>query len=559
MVWAHWGSRQLQEELSSFEGGLYQQVMDTVPPLMGEDFDPISLERKVHLVELIKSFAPSDYFAKRARMERCLDLLPPSTLANLVRDVATALDVARPAPNFEDRKRWLLSKRWSDERFARAFLAHFDLPNHFLPTEKVERADALHIDPLSPEHPELVAPSPIKPLKDYQYAVAQKALKHLATPRSRFIVQMPTGSGKTRTTMEVIAHHLRDAAPGSVVVWLAHSQELCEQAFQCFLEVWHHMANKPLTAVRAWGSHPDPVNEATSMFVVGGFQKIHSRLTKAPEAWSWLAERCTLVVVDEAHKSVAPTYKAIIRELLGNGARLMGLTATPGRANDDETEEMAEFYFRTIVEIDVPEGGSVMRMLKEREVLARANYIPIEVPISFKLSPAEKKRLEAALDFPKGFLARVANEHLRNVEIIQRVRASVAEGRRVLLFACNVAHSRFLTALLHFFGIDAVHVDGGTAKPRREDAIEGFRSGRYPVLCNFGVLTTGFDAPSTDEVFIARPTNSVVLYSQMVGRGLRGPAIGGTASCRVVDVRDNILGFGDQDRVYTWFADHWDN
>ena len=194
MVWAHWGSRQLQEELSSFEDGLYQQVMDTVPPLMGEDFDPISLERKIHLVELIKSFAPSDYFAKRARMERCLDLLPPPALADLVRDVAQALDVARPAPNFEDRKRWLLRKRWSDERFARAFLAHFDLPIISFPPRRW--SESMHSTSIPSVHPELVAPSPIKPLKDYQWQARRRSA--CSCPRSRFIVQMPTGSGKTR-------------------------------------------------------------------------------------------------------------------------------------------------------------------------------------------------------------------------------------------------------------------------------------------------------------------------------------------------------------------------
>jgi DNA repair protein RadD len=559
MVWSYWGARHLQEELDSFGDGLYQQLMETVPPLMGDDFDPIQLERKVHLERLIQSFAPSDYFSKKSRMRQCLEKLPPNVLADLVRTLASAMNAARPSPTFDARMEWVLRRRWSDLAFASSFLGFFDLPEHFLPSEQVHRSSVLHIDPLSPEHPELVAPAPLKPLKDYQHAVAQEALGHLDTPRNRFIIQMPTGSGKTRTTMEIIAHHLRNMDEGAIVVWLAHSRELCEQAFQCFLEVWHHLADKPLHAVRAWGDHPDPVETQESMFVVGGFQKIHSRLSKSPDTWSWLADRCSLVIVDEAHKTVAPTYKAIVRSLLASGACLVGLTATPGRTDDEETEEMADFYFHRMVGIEPPGDHSVMQMLKQRGVLARVDYVPIKVEIDFELTAYERKRLEETLDFPKGFLDKVANQHLRNIEIIERVKSSVAEGRRVLLFACNVAHSRFLTALLHFFGIDAVHVDGGTANARREDAIKGFRAGRYPVLCNYGVLTTGFDAPSVDEVFIARPTNSVVLYSQMVGRGLRGPAIGGTASCRVVDVRDNIRGFGDQDRVYTWFEDHWDN
>lgn len=60
------------------------------------------------------------------------------------------------------------------------------------------------------------------------------------------------------------------------------------------------------------------------------------------------------------------------------------------------------------------------------------------------------------------------------------------------------------------------------------------------MLCNYGVLTTGFDAPSVRCVVVARPTVSHVLYEQMIGRGLRGPAFGGTDQCLIIDVDDNI-------------------
>ena len=162
-------------------------------------------------------------------------------------------------------------------------------------------------------------------------------------------------------------------------------------------------------------------------------------------------------------------------------------------------------------------------------------------------------------DFPKGFLNTVASSNVRNLEIMNKLLLSCREGRRILFFSCNVKHSKFITSLLTYFGIKAAHVDGGTAKHRREYVIESFRNGDLQVLCNYGVLTTGFDAPNTDEVFISRPTNSVVLYSQMIGRGLRGPTIGGTERCRISDVKDNITGFGDQVRVYHWFEEFWDN
>jgi superfamily II DNA or RNA helicase len=179
--------------------------------------------------------------------------------------------------------------------------------------------------------------------------------------------------------------------------------------------------------------------------------------------------------------------------------------------------------------------------------------------LNIELTASQKRSLEKTFDFPKGFLATVASSNVRNLEIMKKLLLSCREGRRILFFACNVKHSRFITSLLTYFGIKAAHVDGTTAKHRREHVIEAFRNGDIQVLCNYGVLTTGFDAPNTDEVFISRPTNSVVLYSQMIGRGLRGTTIGGTERCRISDVKDNISGFGNQVRVYHWFEEFWDN
>ena len=88
-------------------------------------------------------------------------------------------------------------------------------------------------------------------------------------------------------------------------------------------------------------------------------------------------------------------------------------------------------------------------------------------------------------------------------------------------------------------------------------SIEQFRAGEFNVLLNYGVLSTGFDAPRIRMVLVTRPTASVVLYSQMIGRGLRGPAMGGGQECRLIDVRDNFANFGRVDEVYSYFDEYW--
>ena len=135
-----------------------------------------------------------------------------------------------------------------------------------------------------------------------------------------------------------------------------------------------------------------------------------------------------------------------------------------------------------------------------------------------------------------------------------------AGHRRVLVFAAAVEHARVLTAILVARDIRSNVVTGLTPERVRERAIRTFKSDdEMPmVLVNFGVLTTGFDAPKASAVVIARPTQSLVLFSQMVGRAIRGPKAGGTEACEIVTVVDPSLpGFGDVAAAFLNWEDIW--
>ena len=92
----------------------------------------------------------------------------------------------------------------------------------------------------------------------------------------------------------------------------------------------------------------------------------------------------------------------------------------------------------------------------------------------------------------------------------------------------------------------------------RTEAITSFKDRQNPVniLINYEVLTTGFDSTNIRCVFITRPTQSIVLYSQMLGRGLRGPMMGGNEECLLVDIKDN-LGRYDADMAFSHFDAYW--
>lgn len=152
----------------------------------------------------------------------------------------------------------------------------------------------------------------------------------------------------------------------------------------------------------------------------------------------------------------------------------------------------------------------------------------------------------------------LALNELRNEELLRRVEAQVAahEHASILLFANSVLHAEEMAARLFLRGIPAAAISGETQATARRDFLEKFKSGKIKVLCNYLVLTTGFDAPKTDMILISRKVFSPVAYMQMVGRGLRGPLNGGTARCRIVTVVDN-LGRFDNRRHFEYFQEHY--
>lgn len=549
MIWDFWRQQELEAALAS---DLLDRLEVVIPKLAPDQLTTHDLYLKKNLTRLVGAFTSSDAFKNSTYRRKCLNRLPPEKL----RELASRTGVGIAASSFEERVEALATRSWDTGQFADDFVGFFDLPSHFLPQSEEPRPDATPFAPATPADPVLID-APYKPLKDYQTQVFYDAARVLKPPRARLIIQMPTGAGKTRTAMELLTHFFRETAPGTTVVWLAHSEELCEQAFQAFREVWQHVCDSPLISYRAWGSHQLPAHQGGNGFIVTSFQKLYAAVQSGAAGASALREQVSLIVVDEAHKAIAPTYRAAIRAITADDVRIVGLTATPGRTFEEETEELAQFFFRTLVGIAAPKGQTVIQFLRERKVLSRANYDPLYTSRTYELTQAQRRSLEKQLDFPKGFLQTIAEDDIRNIEILKRLLEECQADRRVLLFAASVAQSKFFAAILMFFGVEAAHLDGSTDKVRRRQLIEDFKVGQVQVLCNYGVLSTGFDAPNTDVVLIARPTASPVLYSQMIGRGLRGPAIGGTEACKLIDVRDNIVGFGDQDRVYSLFEDYF--
>jgi DNA repair protein RadD len=398
----------------------------------------------------------------------------------------------------------------------------------------------------------------------HQRNAAREVSSILAIDPFRAILHMPTGSGKTRTAMHIIAQHLAARAE-TVVIWLAHSEELCEQAAAEFLRAWEHLGNRDVTLMRYWGSEEADLGTIHDGIVVAGLQKTVQVARRSISAIGRLGARASLVVMDEAHQAVAPTYQLILEALVDPHpqTKLLGLTATPGRswADIDADERLAEFFRRRKVTLKVPGYGNPVDYLIDRGYLAQVSFRPLFHNPGFGLSEADLSAIETNLELPASVLRRLAADEQRNLLVLSEVEQLVRSHQRIILFAISVEHSDMLAAVLQARGVRANSVTSRTPPSERRRLLEEFKSNSdMPrVLCNFGVLTTGFDAPRTSAAVIARPTTSLVLFSQMVGRAIRGPNAGGNSNAEIVTVVDQGLpGFGAVGEAFFNWEDVWE-
>lgn len=404
---------------------------------------------------------------------------------------------------------------------------------------------------------------PLKPLHDFQEDLRDEVLELVgdASVSKRAILTLPTGAGKTRTTVEALILYLRrNPVPSGIVLWIAQSEELCEQAVSSFREVWierlicesqegYLCPPRSLHIHRLWGRFgvPDEEIEAGSV-VVAGIQKLSEM-----KSIDMLLEAISIIVVDEAHHAIAQSYTKLFRKFEQLNRPILGLTATPFRGSAEESQRLIRrFQSRLLTPpIDMP-----MEELRHRGILSSINSETCTTNRLFDLTATELAHVERMHELSKETLARIGSDVDRNRKILERL-LDIPSGKPVLFFACNVEHSHLMATLLRKKGRTAASVTAKTPDTLRRRYIQEFKDGHLQFLCNVGVLTTGFDAPLIEVIAIARPTGSVLLYEQMVGRGMRGPKNGGTEECLLIDFTDNIQNFAEP-MSYTRISQMWE-
>ena len=406
-----------------------------------------------------------------------------------------------------------------------------------------------------PEREEFVGPVALNPLHPYQETTSQKIVDLLAggTKHSRGLVQLPTGAGKTRVAVESVIRNIKTSPKEDhrLVIWIAQSEELCEQAIDTWTYVWQAagVPGERLAVSRLWGGNSAIREETKLHLIVATIQTLASIQQNRRQMYDWMSDP-DLVIIDEAHGATATSYTPVLswfgRSFTEKSRSLLGLSATPYRGtNETETERLVARFGKNLIEPDEFSSENAHEYLQGLKVLARVNHQELK-GIELKLKDmrsatdedSQSAMLEARID-----LQQVADSTQRNEAILDHIKASETNGP-TLVFAASVEHAEALAAVLSVEGIPAAAISGKTDLGHRRSIIEDFRKGKIRVLTNFDVLTQGFDAPKVDAVYVCRPTFSPNKYIQMIGRGLRGPLNGGSEEVLIVNVKDNLDQYG---------------
>ena len=374
------------------------------------------------------------------------------------------------------------------------------------------------------------------PLHDYQEEAVEKMKTYFLEENGRAgILSMPTGSGKTRVATRFLLGEM--VANGWQVLWLTHRAMLIDQAADSIYRfagtlLKHSCPKKErFKMVCVSGSHASiKATEPDDDVMICSVQSLSRNMAYLPAV---LKEK-VLVVVDEAHHTLAPTYRAILREVqrLSPQMKLLGLTATPVRMNEADTNRLLGIFDYKII-YEIP-----MSTLVTRGFLSDPIYTKVDTNIDFEtvITLDEKKYIQKWGELSQETLSRMAQVAERNTLIADTYMSKRKEYGKTLIFALNAEHCISLCEALKKRGVRCDYIY--CAHPGNAEKIRRFQNGEIEVLVNIQIMTEGSDVPDIQTVFLTRPTSSDVLLMQMIGRGMRGTSSGGTKTVNIVDFHD---------------------
>ena len=338
-----------------------------------------------------------------------------------------------------------------------------------------------------------------KTLRDYQSEGKAKIYQMWTQMRS-IMYQMPTGTGKTKLFVS-IARDLFDwgAARKTAVkiLFLAHRIELIDQIDDT-LGIKYNLAHAQIAA--------NAKEQKNYALQIGSVQTLIRRLDR------WVDKDFDVIIIDEAHHVKADSYKKILRAF--PRAKVLGVTATPYR--------MSHESFRPEFD-ELITSAPVAKFIKDKWLCDYEYYsIRPESRIQMDINSISRFALDG--DFLDEASAAIMDKDEIRAGIVSSYER-YAKGKKGIIYTITKAHNLHVCNQFVQKGYKAVAIDDTTPAETRKQYVEDFKKGKIEIICNVNIFSEGFDCPDLEFIQLARPTKSLSMYLQQVGRGLR-PAPG---------------------------------
>ena len=335
-------------------------------------------------------------------------------------------------------------------------------------------------------------------LKEHQKEALQALEDMRANKESIALLYHATGTGKTVTAV-------MDAMRcGGRVLFLAHTQELVNQAADTFKALWSNATV---------GRYMESVKDQDAHIVCGSVQSVALHLD------SFKDNEFDYLIIDEAHHASSDTYQKILAYF--KPSFTLGLTATPERTDDNQV--ILDIFKNTVHKLDIQTAVEIGELVPIRCIRIHTNIDLTKV--RFNSVQYNIRDLESKIYVPE-----------RNKLIVDTWLQYVRD-KRTVVFCASVKHAEQIAELFRKNGINAASVSGGMKQSERKEFQDKFVNREIKVLCACDLLNEGWDCPEIEVLFMARPTMSKVLYTQQLGRGMR--LFEGKKSLMVFDFVDN--------------------
>lgn len=316
-------------------------------------------------------------------------------------------------------------------------------------------------------------------LRPYQDRLIDETRQALRSHR-RVLMQAPTGAGKTAITVYMMG---RAADSGKRSMFIVHQNELLSQTSKA---LWKQkLEHGMIAAGKSFSRLPAQV---------ASVQTLVRRLEQYPEP--------DLVIIDECHRSAASTYQAVL-EAYPN-AKVIGLTATPQRTDGKGLDDTYEALVQ---------GPSIRQLidagyLSDYEIFAPPSTVDLS-GVKTRMGDYDKREVEQAVDKPTitGDAVATYRKH--------------AGGKRCVVMCVSIRHAEHVKESYSAAGVPAEMIEGSMSNREREAVLDRFRKGETLVIANVQLLIEGVDIPAIEVVQWLRPTQSLIIWMQGNGRGLR--------------------------------------